>query len=367
MWNNNLVIDAVGHTYDFSTDNRRPNVPVAGYDGFIAWLYGYGHAPLESKKDGYLLSLEEFREGWTTEELLTMFFAESDVDMVAMHAVNFFDLFERGANPWEQCVAVKEAAPERVLLYPAVDPLSNRGAEMEKMAERAAAGITGFKFYPVNGLTDYHGAALGYSFADEKIFPFFELARSLGVKHIAVHKALPTAPGPHIQDRPDDVSAAAAAFPDMTFEVVHSGWAFLEDCAFQLQLNPNIYANLETTANTAGRMPRRFLKSVGLLLAAAPKQVVFGTGAPLGHPQPIIEAIADIQMPEDLIEEGLPELTDDLKADLLGGNFARMLGLDVEKLKKTFAEDEFAARRAAWRESDEKPWALKRARISGAV
>lgn len=367
MWNNNLVIDAVGHTYDFSVDNRRPNVPVAGYDGFIAWLYGYGHAPLESKKDGYLLSLEEFREGWTTEELLTMFFVESDVDMVAMHAVNFFDLFERGANPWPQCVAVKEAAPERVLLYPAVDPLSNRGQEMEKMAERAAAGIDGFKFYPVNGLTDHNGAALGYSFADEKIFPFFELARSLGVKHIAVHKALPTAPGPHDQDRPDDVSAAAAAFPDMTFEVVHSGWAFLEDCAFQLQMNPNIYANLETTANTAGRMPRRFLKSVGLLLAAAPKQVLFGTGAPLGHPQPIIEAISDIQMPADLLEEGLPELTDDLKADLFGGNFARMLGLDVEKLKKAFAEDEFATRRAAWRESGEKPWALKRARIAGAA
>jgi hypothetical protein len=114
-------------------------------------------------------------------------------------------------------------------------------------------------------------------------------------------------------------------------------------------------------------MPRRFLKSVGLLLAAAPKQVVFGTGAPLGHPQPIIEAISDIQMPEDLLEEGLPELTDALKADLFGGNFARMLGLDVEKLKKAFAEDEFATRRAAWRESGAKPWALKRARIAGAA
>ena len=31
--------------------------------------------------------------------------------------------------------------------------------------------------------------------ADEAIFPFFEHARNLGVKHIAVHKAMPTAPG----------------------------------------------------------------------------------------------------------------------------------------------------------------------------
>ena len=114
-------------------------------------------------------------------------------------------------------------------------------------------------------------------------------------------------------------------------------------------------------------MPRRFLKSVGLLLAAAPKQVLFGTGAPLGHPQPIIEAISDIQMSDDLLEEGLPELTDEVKADLLGGNFARMLGLDVERLKKTFADDEFATRRAAWKESGEQPWALKRARIAGSA
>lgn len=153
----------------------------------------------------------------------------------------------------------------------------------------------------------------------------------------------------------------------MTFEVVHSGWAFLDDCAFQLQMNPNIYANLETTANTAGRMPRRFLRSVGTLLAAAPKQVLFGTGAPLGHPQPIIDAISEITMPADLLEEGLPELTDEVKADLFGGNFARMLGLDVEKIKKTVAEDEFASRRAEYVAGDPKPWSLKRARIAGAA
>ena len=72
-------------------------------------------------------------------------------------------------------------------------------------------------------------------------------------------------------------------------------------------------------------------------------------------------------MPEDLLEEGLPELTDEVKADLLGGNMARMLGLDVDELKKTFAEDEFSARRAEYRNGDPTPWSLKRARIAGAV
>lgn len=363
MWKSNLIIDAVGHTYDFTEDNRLDHVPVRAYDSFISWLHKLGHVPLESTADGYALSLEEFRGGWRTEELLSLFFAESDVDMVSMHAVNFFNLFKRGANPWPQCLAMKQAAPHRVLLYAPVDPLSDRAREFDLMTERAAQGIDGFKFYPVSGLADHNRAPISYSFGDEKIFPFFSHARDLGVKHIAIHKAVPTAPGPHHQDRPDDVSYAAVAFPDMTFEVVHSGWAFLEDCAFQLQMNRNIYANLETTANTATRMPRRFLKSVGTLLAAGPKQVLFATGAPAGHPQPIIESMDALQMPDDLLEEGFPELTDDVKADLFGRNMARLHGLDLEKVKKDIEGDEFTQARRDYLENP-RPWHEKRRRLA---
>lgn len=366
MRNGRVIIDAVGHTYDFRDDNRREDVPYEGYKAFAAWLHGYGHTPVESKDGNYMLSLDEFNNGWTTEELVSLFFEESDIDVVAMHAVNFFNLFKRGANPWEQCLAVKRAAPERVLLYAAVDPLSDRSEELEKMAMHAEEGINGFKFYPVNGLTDYRNAPLSYSFADERIFPFFDRARQLGINHIAIHKALPTGPGPNAHDRPEDVAHAAAAFPDMTFEVVHSGWAFVEDCAVQMSLNANIYANLESTANTVIRMPRRFARAVGALLVEAPDRVLFGTGAPLSHPQPIIEAIEAFQMPQDLVDEGLPEFTEEIKTKLLGGNMARLHGLDVEAIAKNTEQDAFAQRRAAYLE-DPQPWRLKRERLGARV
>jgi predicted TIM-barrel fold metal-dependent hydrolase len=366
MRNGRLVIDAVGHTYDFAADNRRPEVPLEAYDGFIAWLYGYGHAPLESTEPGYLLTLPEWAGGWTTEELVAMFFEESDIDVVAMHAVNFFNLFQRGANPWEQCKAVKQAAPDRVLLYAAVDPLADKAAEFDKMAENAAGGINGFKFYPVSGLVDAKNAALSWSFGDDLLFEYLEHARSLGVARMAVHKAVPTAPGPNRHDRPDDVQAAAVAFPDMTFEVVHSGWAFLDDCTQQLALNGNIYANLETTASAVVRMPRRFARAVGSLLAEAPDRVLFATGAPLSHPQPVIDAIDAFVMPEDLVQEGLPEFTPELKAAVLGGNMARLHGLDEQAVLDRIANDEFAQRRAAFRE-DPRPWHRKRERVGTAA
>jgi uncharacterized protein len=332
----------------------------------VRWMYGWGHEQLESLHDGYLLSWEEFLGGWTTEELVRLFFVESDIDMIAMHGVNFFNVFVNGSNPWEQCVAVKEAAPHRVMLYAPVDPFADRGREFELMAERADQGVDGFKFYPASGFTDYHGRPLTYRFDDEATFPYFEHARALGVRHVAVHKAIPVRSGSNVQDRPDDVTGAAAAFPDMTFEVVHSGWAFLDDCAIQLALNPNIYANLECVANTVVRMPRRFARTVGTLLREAPDRVLFATGAPLGHPQPIIEGIDAFQMPEDLLEEGLPELTDEVKAGLLGENFARMHGLDVATLRGAVGDDELARRRRHYLQAPD-PWGPKKHRIAAAA
>jgi len=357
-----LIVDAVGHTYDFSPDNRREDVPVEHYDQFITWLYGFGHAPMEATSGGYMLTRDEFAGGWTTAELLDVFFVESDVDVVAMHSVNFFNLFVRGANPWEQSLAMKAAAPHRVLLYAACDPLADRGQELERMAQRAEEGADAFKYYPVNGLADDRGRPIQYGFGDDSVLAMFERQRELGIKHVAVHKAVPTAPGSNLQDHPDDVTVAAAAFPDMTFEVVHSGWAFLEDCAMQMHLNPNIYANLETTANMAVRMPRRFARSVGELLKAGPGRVLFGTGAPASHPQPVIEAVSAFEMPPDLIEEGLPELTAEIKAGLFGGSFLAMHGLSAAEIKTAISGDEFARRREAYL-ADPDPWTRKRARV----
>jgi predicted TIM-barrel fold metal-dependent hydrolase len=363
MRNGKIVIDGVGHVYDLADDNRREQVPKPVYDWFIGWLYKTGHESLESAEGGYLLSREEFTGGWTTEELVRLFFVESDVDMIAMHEVNFFNVFVRGGNPWDQCRAVKDAAPHRTLLYAACDPLADRGAQFELMAQRAAEGVNGFKFYPVSGFADIHHRPLSYRFDDEAIFPYFEHARNLGVMHIAVHKALPAAHGSNVHDRPDDVTGAAAAFPDMTFEVVHSGWAFLDDCALQLALNLNIYANLEVTANTVVRQPRRFARSVGALVREAPDRVLFGTGAPLGHPQPIIEAIEAFEMPQDLLEEGLPEFTAEVKAGIMGGNFARMHGLDPEAIEAAVTGDEFTERRKEYVQHPD-PWQPKKDRIA---
>jgi predicted TIM-barrel fold metal-dependent hydrolase len=351
MHDDTLVIDAVAHGFNWRADNRVETLPAEAYHAFIHGIYQFAHVPLESLKPGYQLTFEEYTHGWQAEDLAQLYFEESDVDVIAYHHVVIGGCFKEGSSPWHVGLELKRAYPDRVLLYAFVDPLMGP-VELDMMEEKAQTGLVdGFKFYPANGVFDAASGTPKVMLYDdpELAFPYFEKARSLGVSHIAIHKAAPVGPGSLDKDRPEDVSTAALAFPDMTFEVVHSGYAFLEECVLQLSLHPNIYANLETTANFAVRRPRKFAQILGeMLMVGGEDRILWGTGAPTSHPQPVLEAFAELEMPADLVEGyGYPELTDEVKRKILGLNMARLHDLDVDALRGRLAADEWSARRAA--------------------
>jgi uncharacterized protein len=364
MVNDDIVIDAVAHAYDFREENRLPTFPSDAYQSVAHWLYNLGHGPLESREGEYLLSFEEWTAGYDPEELLSMFFEESDVDVIVVHGVEFKSVFKNGPTSWEQCMALKRACPERVLVYAPCDPLCGP-AELDRMqALVEECDVAGFKFYPANGVMGDGRQPLTFTFDDEAVYPYIERARSLGVKQIAIHKAVPAAPGGLTKDRPDDVASAAVAFPDMTFEIVHSGWAFLEECALLMDANPNIWGNLEAVSNFAVRQPRRFARAIGTLVRhGGEDRLVHGSGAPLAHPQPIVEAILNFEMPEDLLEEGLPEITPQFKRKFLGENMARLHHLDIDGIKCVSTTDGWSERRRQHVEAEQPPWRLHRDRL----
>src|SRR3546814_16175659 len=79
----------------------------------------------------------------------------------------------------------------------------------------------------------------------EVAFPLFERAQALGIKVIAIHKAVPLGPVPMEHYRVDDIDRALTAFPDLQFEIVHGGMAFLEETAWQPGRFPNLSFNPE--------------------------------------------------------------------------------------------------------------------------
>jgi len=355
MWNDQLVVDGVTHAYEWTPDNAADGLGAEDYHGVLDFFYRHTHLRTEKNDPAWMLSFEEFTKKFSAETVAQIYIEETDVDLIVYHEVQIAGFFKNGTSPLQTGEELKRMYPDRVMLYAFADPF-NGEAELERMEEKASTGIVdGFKFYPTNGVFDMDTGRMNTMLYDdpELAFPFLQKALDLGVKHVGVHKAFPVAPGPLVKDRPDDICAAAEAFPDLTFEIVHSGWAFLEDCALQLMLNPNVYANLELTANFAVRRPRECAEAIGTMLRVGDvsDRLIFATGIPNGHPQPVLEGLSNMEMPRDLVEgHDMPELTDELKAKILGGNFLAMHGIDPEEKKAQIAGDEWEQQRNAARE-----------------
>jgi predicted TIM-barrel fold metal-dependent hydrolase len=188
------------------------------------------------------------------------------------------------------------------------------------------------------------------------IFPFYERALEHGIKVVAVHKAVPL--GPVVTDdafNPGDIEAAAGAFPDLTFEIVHGGVSFAEETGWLLARFPNIVVNLEISNVILERRPRTFSKMLldMLKVGGTPllERFVWGTGCTLAHPRPTIEAFCDYEIPDDLLEDAglfapLTQITDEDKRNILANNYARIHGIDIAARKAAIANDEFSQARA---------------------
>jgi uncharacterized protein len=67
---------------------------------------------------------------------------------------------------------------------------------------------------------------------------------------------------------------------------------------------------------------------------------VYGSEAPIFHPQWALRAFMDFQIPQDLCEGyGYPQLTDTAKRKILGENLLRLHGMDVEEARRKLGRD----------------------------
>jgi len=166
---------------------------------------------------------------------------------------------------------------------------------------------------------------------------------------------VPLGPVPMEHYRVSDIDRAADAFPDLAFEIVHGGMAFVEETAWQLARFPNVYVNLEILHQFVVARPAAFTQALAGLLdvggPAAIEKIFWGTGCMAVHPQPSLEAFwYDFEFPPELVKgRGTPQLTHEAKRKILGENYARVIGLDLEGARAAIVDDEFAQRRLAGR------------------
>lgn len=334
-----FVFNAVTHAYNLTDENTQAAKNAQALREIFcvlhkAWQPAFGLNALEMKTD------------WPIEVMARTLFLESDCDMAATHTLTLQSYFKDGLCSRAKMVEAVRRWPHRFVGYVGVDP--TQGLEVclrdldEQLDELPEA--VGLKLYPSQ--INPHRS---WRMDDPKLaFPLFKRAQERGLKIVAIHKAAPLGAVPLNPFRVDDIDLAADEFPDLTFEIVHAGYAFCEETCQALARFPNVYANLELTSALAMKTPGLFEDVMGQFMYwAGPSKLIFSDGNMIFHSQPILEKLRDFQFSETTLNRyGIPQITKEDMQLILGGNYARLLGIDIEAAKKKIANDEFAKERA---------------------
>ena len=287
------------------------------------------------------------------EEFVWFLFFESQIDYTVYHSLPLDDYFHDGYVSREKGFEFLEQNPNRSSMYVDINPLEDdAGDQIEEFARRD--GVEGIKFYPARY---QNGNDLSLQLTEDSVWPLLERIADSEVDTLAIHKFIPFATAPVRYFTPDDVEDAANSFPDLNFEIIHAGFSFIEETVLAMASHENVYANLENTACLVNTRPKKFARALGeMLYWAGPDRIVYAGGATALHPQPPIEGIWNFEMPEELrAGEDYPEVTQEDKEKILGGNALRLLGKDPEQVKKDIEGDKWDQRREELQETGDYP------------
>lgn len=339
-----FVLDAVTHAYNHLPENWED--PVLGH-AMVELAYHLAADPPERR---YAMTREQYLVDWQIPDVARLLFAESATDVAVMHPLAISS-FKDGYSSVEKAAEALSRYPTRFIgAYACVDPLRGQGAIDAITQQVDMLKPLGLKLYP----TSWDGKGpVSWRMDDPKlIYPLYEHAQKIGLKHVAVHKAVPIGPFP-VGDayNPSDIENAAGDFPDLHFEIVHGGLAFMEETAWLLARFGNIAVNMEVQNIIVERRPRAFAEILlGLCRIGGSdmlERMFWGSGGTLHHPQPGLEAFAAFEFPQDLLDNAglfkpVRQITRGDKMNILSGNFARLHGLDLGRYKKGIENDEFA-------------------------
>jgi uncharacterized protein len=359
-----FILDAVAHAYHFGEDNYAHEAHAAAITNLA-----YGLIAADAK---YWMPREAYCRDWGVEEMAWLLFTETDTDVAVFHPTPI-DAYKDGLISVEKAAEACRRWPNRFLAYATVDPLAGEAAleELERQVE--LYDPIGVKLYPTSWRAG--GYPEGWRMDDPEVaYPLYEKVLSLGLRAVAIHKSVPLGPVPMDPFKPGDIDAAAGAFPNLNFEIVHGGVAFTEETAWMIARFPNVYINMETLNIILALSPRRFAEIMAGLLSVGGEAVIpkflWGSGAMAQHPKLGLDAFLRFEMPEDLLSAGgvfgaVPRITDEHKAMMLATNYATLHGLDIAQLKASIADDEFARRRRELAGAAPEPWSTTRAREFG--
>jgi predicted TIM-barrel fold metal-dependent hydrolase len=346
MVDGGIVIDAAVHPYNLSKANWAESAARE------QMAFVHKHHTLHTMDPATWLTEEEYLTDFPIYACAHAVLAESDCDMGILHSLPNLGFTAGPVSDLHKMAAIRDRWPDRFLLYGTLDTYDVNKAIKQLEYQVNELRIDGLKFYAA---IFYDREVRQWRMDDPNYaIPILEAAHELGIRNVAVYKATPFG-APVDYYKIGDMETPITRFPKINFQMVHAGYAFIEEMRIYMHSYKNFYANLESTLTFASTKPRLFAEVIGAMLFwGSADQILFASGLNILHPRPALEALVNFEMPRDLIEgRGYPELTPEIRRKILGENAARLHGINpAEKLAK-IKDDEFAV---AKRDGLRLPW-----------
>jgi predicted TIM-barrel fold metal-dependent hydrolase len=343
MKDGHFVFD--GHTgfWDASAENCKNRFGEAFIETFYAFHTGLNPADPKHLMD-YETQFRKVDPDWYIEEM----FVKGSADMSVLSTQVLSDFYHTGfVNP-ERNAQLASRYPDRIIPLGGVDPrIDNAADEVERQISEL--GMQGFKWYTA----EWRGESRGWKANDPAVFPCFEKCRDLGVKNMFFHKG--PAVEPLTMEKFDirDIDEPAWQFPELNFIIDHCGAPRVDEFCWIATRCPNVYAGLAVVLAFISSRPRWFADVMcNLLFWLGPDRICYGTDFPIWYPHWQLDMFMNFEIPEDLKEQYGVDLTPEIKQKIIGGNLARLYGIDIEQKTKSLADDELSQRRAEWLESN---------------
>jgi uncharacterized protein len=336
MRDGQFVFDAHSGYWDASQENCKNRFGEA----FIETFYAF-HTGLNPPDPQWTMDYErQFRKvdpDWYLEEM----FVKGEADMSVLSTQVLSDFYHTGfVNP-ERNAQLAARAPERIIPLGGVDP---RAPDAVEQVERQITelGMKGFKWYTA----EWRGESRGWKANDPMVYPCYEKALELGVTNHFFHKGPAVEPLSMEKFDVRDIDEPAWLYPDMNLIIDHCGAPRVEEFCWIATRCPNVYAGLAVVLAFIHNRPRWFAEVMAnLLFWLGPDRIVYGTDFPIWYPHWQLQDFMAFELPQDLKDQYGVDLTPEIKQKIIGGNIARLYGIDVDAKLEAIAKDEFSERR----------------------
>jgi hypothetical protein len=220
--------------------------------------------------------------------------------------------------------------PERMYLEANVGPVIRRGVEhanweLEYLVKERNAKLCKVYQNEDDGTLD-----------DRRMWPFYEKACELDVT-LTVHTGMSyVVPQPSSHTMPETLDRVLLDFPELRIIAYHMGWPRTSELIGLAGKHKNLYLSLSGIIGWLERSPYRGYHVIGEALHwVSHEKIVMGLDLPFDDMPRVVDFVRTLQMPEELQEKwGYPEITDEMRAAILGRNLARLAKIEPTKRVK---------------------------------